>query len=54
MAAQPDMDLDTLRDMFEEWHLLAAEPEGVCYAEVDARRRARDVVHPPGAARRTG
>jgi monoterpene epsilon-lactone hydrolase len=36
MAARPDMDLETLRDMFEEWHLLTAEPEGVCYAEVDA------------------
>lgn len=36
MAAQPEMDLDTLRDMFEEWHLATVEPEGVSYAEVDA------------------
>jgi acetyl esterase/lipase len=36
MAAQPDMDLETLRDIFEEWHLLTAEPEGVSYAEDDA------------------
>jgi acetyl esterase/lipase len=36
MAAQPDMDLPTLRDMFESWHSATAEPEGVSYAEVDA------------------
>ena len=36
MTANPEMDVPTLRDMFEEWHLLTAEPEGVTYAEVDA------------------
>jgi epsilon-lactone hydrolase len=36
MGANPDMDLETMRDMFEQWHLIAAEPEGVCYSEVDA------------------
>ena len=36
MGAQPDMDLSTLRDLFEEWHVATAEPTGVTYAEVDA------------------
>jgi epsilon-lactone hydrolase len=36
MAADPDMDLATMRSMFEEWHLPTAEPEGVGYREVDA------------------
>ncbi|MPY93572.1 MAG: alpha/beta hydrolase fold domain-containing protein [Acidimicrobiia bacterium] len=36
MAAQPEMDLDTLRDLFEEWHLPTVEPTGVSYEEVDA------------------
>lgn len=36
MAAQPEMDLDTLRDLFDEWHLLTAEPVGVTYEETDA------------------
>ena len=36
MAASPDMDLPTMRDLFDEWHLLTAEPTGVTYAEVDA------------------
>lgn len=36
LAANPEMDLPTLRDVFEEWHLVTAEPEGVTYAEVDA------------------
>lgn len=36
MIAQPEMDLPTMRDLFEEWHLLTREPEGVTYAEVDA------------------
>lgn len=36
MNADPEMDLDTMRDMFEEWHLLTAEPPGVTYEEVDA------------------
>lgn len=36
MAANPEMDLPELRDLFEEWHLPTAEPAGVTYAEVDA------------------
>ncbi|MEQ8233832.1 MAG: alpha/beta hydrolase [Gammaproteobacteria bacterium] len=36
MAAKPDMSLDELRDMFEHWGDLTAEPEGVDYLEVDA------------------
>jgi epsilon-lactone hydrolase len=36
MAAAPDMDLATMRSMFEEWHLPTAEPDDVNYREVDA------------------
>jgi epsilon-lactone hydrolase len=36
MAAAPDMDVATLRDLFEEWHRPTAEPTGVTYEEVDA------------------
>lgn len=36
LGAHPDMDLPTMRDMFEEWHLPTTEPAGVTYAEVDA------------------
>jgi acetyl esterase/lipase len=36
MAADPEMDLSSLREMFETWHLATAEPEGVTYTEVDA------------------
>jgi acetyl esterase/lipase len=36
MAATPDMDLPTLRNLFEEWHIPAAEPSGVGYEEADA------------------
>lgn len=36
MAAEPDMQLAPLREMFETWHLATAEPAGVTYAEVDA------------------
>lgn len=36
MGANPEMGLDEMRDLFEEWHLPTAEPEGVTYAEVDA------------------
>jgi len=36
MTAAPEMDLATLRDIFEEWHLPTREPEGVSYAQVDA------------------
>src|SRR5688572_19085323 len=36
LHANPQMDLATMRDIFEEWHLVTAEPEGVSYAEVEA------------------
>lgn len=36
MTANPAMDLPTMRDLFEEWHLPTAEPVGVSYEEVDA------------------
>lgn len=36
MAADPDMSLPVMRDMFEEWHLATAEPTAVSYEEVEA------------------
>jgi len=33
--SRPDLDLATIRDVYENLHLAAKEPEGVCYAEVD-------------------
>lgn len=36
MAANPEMGLDQLREMMETWPKLAAEPEQVTYADVDA------------------
>ncbi len=33
--SRPDLDLATIRDVYENLHLAAREPEGVCYAEVD-------------------
>ncbi|MGH9000147.1 MAG: alpha/beta hydrolase [Acidimicrobiia bacterium] len=36
LAASPEADIATVRDIFEEWHLPTREPEGVTYAEVDA------------------
>jgi monoterpene epsilon-lactone hydrolase len=36
MADDPDMDVATLRDLFEEWHLPTREPQGVSYTDVDA------------------
>lgn len=36
MAADPEMELPALRDLFEEWHLPTVEPEGVTYTETDA------------------
>lgn len=50
MAANPEMDLDSLRDLFEEWHLPTAEPEGVTYAEVDAGGVPAIWCNPIGAA----
>ena len=50
MAAAPDMDLPTLRSMFEEWHLPTAEPEGVHYRHVDAGGVPAMWCTPDGAA----
>lgn len=36
LAANPEMDMATVRNVFEEWHLPTVEPERVSYAEVDA------------------
>jgi monoterpene epsilon-lactone hydrolase len=36
MAANPQMDLENMRDLFERFHRAAAEPEGVAYAEAIA------------------
>jgi len=33
--SRTDLDLATIRDVYETLHLAAREPEGVCYAEVD-------------------
>jgi len=33
--SRSDLDLATIRDVYENLHLAAREPEGVCYAEVD-------------------
>src|SRR5258708_8950404 len=35
-ASKPDLDLATIRDIVENLHLAATEPEAVTYAEVDA------------------
>ena len=36
MAANPDMGLDEMRDLFEHWGDITGEPGGVDYVEVDA------------------
>jgi hypothetical protein len=33
--SRSDLDLATIRDVYENLHLAAREPEGVCYSEVD-------------------
>ena len=33
--SRTDLDLATIRDVYENLHLAAREPEGVCYTEVD-------------------
>ena len=33
--SRPDLDLATIRDVYESLHLAASEPEGVSYAAVD-------------------
>ncbi|MEE2031250.1 alpha/beta hydrolase [Rhodococcus chondri] len=48
-AANPTMDLATMRDMYEESHLLATEPEGITYRNVDANGVSAMWVIPEGA-----
>ena len=36
LTADPPLELDQIREMFEGFHALAAEPTEVCYEEVDA------------------
>ncbi|GAA1379077.1 alpha/beta hydrolase [Pseudonocardia kongjuensis] len=36
MAAAPDMDLDTMRDLFDGWGRVTGEPDAVRYADADA------------------
>ena len=44
--SKPDIDLATRRDIAENAHLAASEPEGVTYAEVDASGVPGAVVYP--------
>ncbi|QHE73223.1 alpha/beta hydrolase [Rhodococcus sp. WAY2] len=48
-AANPAMDLATMRDMYEQAHLLATEPEGVTYRDVDANGVEAMWIVPEGA-----
>ena len=48
-AANPDMDLATMRDIYEAAHTLAAEPEGVSYRDVEANGVRAMWVIPEGA-----
>jgi monoterpene epsilon-lactone hydrolase len=50
LAAEPPLELDGLRDMFEEWHLATTEPTGVTYEEVDAGGVPAIVCTPVGCA----
>jgi acetyl esterase/lipase len=50
MAAAPDMDLDTLRDMLDGLQALTAEPADVTYADVDAGGVPAILATPAGAA----
>lgn len=50
MAANPEMDLDTLRNMLDSLHVLASEPTDVTYQEVDAGGVPAIWAKPAGAA----
>jgi len=50
MGANPEMDLDTLRDMLDQLHVLAAEPTEVTYEDVDAGGVPAIWAKPIGAA----
>jgi monoterpene epsilon-lactone hydrolase len=50
MAANPDMDLASLRNILDELHQVASEPTGVTYEEVDANGVPAVLVKPVDAA----
>ena len=50
MAANPEMDIDTLRNMLDSLHVLATEPTDVTYEEVDAGGVPAIWARPLGAA----
>jgi epsilon-lactone hydrolase len=50
MAANPEMDLDTLRNMLDSLQVLASEPTDVTYQEVDAGGVPAIWAKPAGAA----
>jgi epsilon-lactone hydrolase len=54
LAANPEMDLPTVRGMLEEVHVRTAEPTGVTYEEIDAPAGCRRSGAVPRAPRRTG
>ncbi len=49
MAANPTMDLDTLRDMMDGLHVLASEPIDVTYEDIDAGGVPAILAKPAGA-----
>ena len=54
MGAEPQMELDTLRDMFEDWHLPTRRAHRRDLRGGRCRRRPGHVCTPTGCARRPG
>lgn len=50
MAANPDMDIDSLRALLEQLHTAAAEPTEVTYEEMEAGGRPAMLAKPNGGA----
>ena len=50
LGANPEMDIDTVRDIFEEWHLPTLEAPGVGYENVNAGSTPAIWCTPQGAA----
>lgn len=50
LGANPEMDIDTVRDIFEEWHLPTLEAPGVAYENVNAGSTPAIWCTPQGAA----
>jgi len=50
LGANPEMDIDTVRDIFEEWHLPTLEAPGVAYENVNAGSTPALWCTPEGAA----